>query len=214
MVSFWLENPNTLLNKNYITEIWPDSDFNLARKLNAITRLIIILAILGYFLTKSLYIPVSAIVSLIVLVIIFKNKNTNEKENFVATFKKRDEAIKDLDNILEKEFTMPTKKNPAMNILMTEFTENPNRKPAAPAYNDVVQEKMNSTAQSKNERLFKNLGDNLSFENSMRNFYAMPNTQIPNNQKDFAMFCYGNMPSCKEGDNLQCSKNNALFRTT
>jgi len=80
MVSFWLENPNTLLNKNYITEIWPDSDFNLARKLNAITRLIIILAILGYFLTKSLYIPVSAIVSLIVLVIIFKNKNTNEKE--------------------------------------------------------------------------------------------------------------------------------------
>ena len=214
MVSFWLENPNTLLNKNYITEIWPESDFNLARKLNAITRLIIILAILGYFLTKSLYIPVSAIVSLIVLVIIFKNKNTNEKENFVATFKKRDEAIKDLDNILEKEFTMPTKKNPAMNILMNEFTENPNRKPAAPAYNDVVQEKMNSTAQSKNERLFKNLGDNLSFQHSMRNFYAMPNTQIPNNQKDFAEFCYGNMPSCKEGDSLQCSKNNALFRTT
>ena len=36
----------------------------------------------------------------------------------------------------------------------------------------------------------------------------------PNNQKDFAMFCYGNMPSCKDGDSLQCSKNNALFRTT
>ncbi len=48
----------------------------------------------------------------------------------------------------------------------------------------------------------------------MRNFYAMPNTKIPNNQKDFAMFCYGNMPSCKEGSALQCSKNNALFRTT
>ena len=48
----------------------------------------------------------------------------------------------------------------------------------------------------------------------MRNFYSMPNTQIPNNQKDFANFCYGNMPSCKEGDELQCSKNNASFRTT
>ena len=45
MVSFWLENPNTLLNKNHITEIWPNSDFDLARKLNAITRLIIILTI-------------------------------------------------------------------------------------------------------------------------------------------------------------------------
>ncbi len=215
MVSFWLENPNTLLNKNHITELWPNSDFDLARKLNAITRLIIILAILGYFLTKSLYIPVSAIISLFVLIIIFKSKKpSNVTENFVATFKKREESIKDLDNILEKEFTMPTKKNPAMNVLMNEYKENPKRKPAAPAYNELVQEKINTEAQTRNKRLYKNLGDNLSFENSMRNFYAMPNTQIPNNQKDFAMFCYGNMPSCKDGDSLQCSKNNATFRTT
>ena len=215
MVSFWLENPNTLLNKNYITEIWPNNDFNLARKLNAITRLIIILTILGYFFTKSPYIPVSALVSIVILVIIYKTKIKTEKvEEFVGSFKKRDAAVKDLDTILQKEFTMPTKKNPVMNVLMTEYSENPNRKPAAPSYNEVVEEEINEKAQRKDNKLFKNLGDNLSFENSMRNFYAMPNTKIPNNQKDFAMFCYGNMPSCKDGDALQCSKNNALFRTT
>ena len=215
MVSFWLENPNTLLNKNYITEIWPNSDFNLARKLNAITRLIIILTILGYFFTKSPYIPVSALVSIVILVIIYKTKMKTEKvEEFVGSFKKRDAAVKDLDTILQKEFTMPTKKNPVMNVLMTEYSENPKRKPAAPSYNEVVEEEINEKAQRKDNKLFKNLGDNLSFENSMRNFYAMPNSQIPNNQKDFAMFCYGNMPSCKEGSALQCSKNNALFRTT
>jgi hypothetical protein len=71
MVSFWLDNPNVLLNKNYITELWPSNDFDLERKLNSITRLIIILTILGYFLTKSQYIPVSAIVSIIILVIIY-----------------------------------------------------------------------------------------------------------------------------------------------
>ena len=109
---------------------------------------------------------------------------------------------------------MPTKKNPVMNVLMNEYKESPNRKPAAPAYNDEVQEEINEKAKTQDKRLYKNLGDNLSFENSMRNFYAMPNTQIPNNQKDFALFCYGNMPSCKDGDALQCSKNNALFRTT
>ena len=215
MVSFWLENPNTLLNKNYITEIWPNSDFNLARKLNAITRLIIILTILGYFFTKSPYIPVSALVSIVILVIIYKTKIKTERvEEFVGSFKKRDAAVKDLDAILQKEFTMPTKKNPVMNVLMTEYSENPNRKPAAPSYNEVVEEEINYKAESKNNKLFKNLGDNLSFEHSMRNFYAMPNTKIPNNQKDFAMFCYGNMPSCKDGDALQCSKNNAIFRTT
>ena len=109
MVSFWLENPNALLNKQHITEIWPNSDFDLGRKLNAITRLIIILAILGYFLTKSIYIPVSALVSIIVLVIIFKTKNKKE-EGFVGTFKKRDAALHEIGQVLEKEFTLPTKK--------------------------------------------------------------------------------------------------------
>ena len=58
------------------------------------------------------------------------------------------------------------------------------------------------------DRLFKDLGDNLSFQNNMRNFHSMPNTTIPNGQKAFAEFCYGNMPSCKDGDNEQCSKIN------
>ncbi len=213
MTNFWLENPNILLNKNYLTEIWPNNDFDLARKLNAITRIIVIMAILGYFLTKSIYIPVSAIVSLVVLVIIYKSKKETKaqtKEGFLSNSVQKNE----LNKILEKEFTMPTKKNPVMNVLMNEYKENPKRKPAAPSYNNEVQAEINDNVKSEDKRLFKNLGDNLSFENSMRNFYAMPNTQIPNNQKEFAEFCYGNMPSCKEGDALQCSKNNALFRTT
>ena len=211
MTNFWLENPNVLLNKNYITEIWPNSDFDLARKLNAITRIIIIMAILGYFLTKSPYIPISAVVSLIVLVIIYKSKGKNSiKEGFKSEFLEPD---KELNKILQKEFTMPTKKNPVMNVLMNEYKENPHRKPAAPAYNDQVHKEINENATTQDKRLFKNLGDNLSFENSMRNFYAMPNTQIPNNQKEFAEFCYGNMPSCKDGDYFQCSKNNVSLRT-
>ena len=211
MTNFWLENPNVLLNKNYITEIWPNSDFDLARKLNAITRIIIIMAILGYFLTKSPYIPISAVVSLIILVIIYKSKGKMSiKEGFKSEFLEPD---KDLNKILQKEFTMPTKKNPVMNVLMNEYKENPHRKPAAPAYNDTVHKEINENATTQDKRLFKNLGDNLSFENSMRNFYAMPNTQIPNNQKEFAEFCYGNMPSCKDGDYFQCEKNNVSLRT-
>ena len=213
MTEFWLENPNILLNKNYITEIWPRDNFDLARKLNAITRIIVLMGILGYYLTKSPFIPVSAIVSLIVLVIIFKSKNKIINEGFEHKMDNKNST--NLKEILKKEFTMPTQKNPVMNVLMNEYTDNPKRKPAAPVYNEDVHQEMNQKAKSKTDkRLFKNLGDNISFENSMRNFYAMPNTEIPNNQKDFALFCYGNMPSCKDGDNLQCSKNNALLRTS
>ena len=38
------------------------------------------------------------------------------------------------------------------------------------------------------EKLFKDLGDNFSFDQSMRTWYATPNTQVPNDQKKFAEF--------------------------
>ena len=41
----------------------------------------------------------------------------------------------------------------------------------------------------------------------MRNFYTMPNSRIPNDQKGFAEFCYGTMVSCKEGNEFACEKN-------
>ena len=57
------------------------------------------------------------------------------------------------------------------------------------------------------ERLFKETGDKFMFEQSMRQFYTTANTMVPNSQKDFAQFCYGNMASCRDGDVEQCSKN-------
>ena len=202
--SFWLDNPNVLLNKNQITEIWPQDNFDLDRKLNAITRLILILAILGFLFTKSSYIIVSAAVSIVVLVMIHKSKSNSKEglENLDIKINKEE-----FEELLNEEFTMPTKKNPFMNVLMNEYKDNPKRKSAAPVYNEEVLDE--ATKKSKiDDRLYKNLGDNLTFQNSLRNFYSTANTSIPNNQKEFAEFCYGNMASCKEGDEFMCEKNN------
>ena len=201
--SFWLDNPNVLLNKNQITEIWPQDNFDLDRKLNAITRLILILAILGFLFTKSSYIIVSAAVSIIVLVMIHKSKSHSKEgmENLDIKINKDE-----FEELLNEEFTMPTKKNPFMNVLMNEYKDNPQRKEAAPVYNEEVLDEATKKSRS-DEKLYKNLGDNLTFQNSLRNFYSTPNTNIPNNQKEFAEFCYGNMASCKEGDEFMCEKN-------
>jgi hypothetical protein len=43
----------------------------------------------------------------------------------------------------------------------------------------------------------------------MRQFYSTANTRVPNNQKAFAQFCYGNMASCKDGDVEMCFRNSA-----
>ena len=41
----------------------------------------------------------------------------------------------------------------------------------------------------------------------MRNFYTMPNSQILMTKMPLPNF-YGNMKSCKDGDEFQCTRNN------
>ena len=41
----------------------------------------------------------------------------------------------------------------------------------------------------------------------MWNWYATPNTTIPNDQDGFANFCYGDMISCKENNGMACMQN-------
>ena len=93
-----------------------------------------------------------------------------------------------------------------MNVLMTDYKYDPKKKRAAPAYNKNITNEINKAASK--GKLFRDLGDSLTFQNQMRNFYSMPNTQIPNNQKAFAEFCFGDMTSCKEGNIDACSKIN------
>ena len=112
--------------------------------------------------------------------------------------------------------TTPKNDNPIMNVMLPEYQDNPNRLKAAPSYNKAVVEEINDSTkkfvrnnfndQNIDNKLFNNLGDNLQFEQSMRQFYTTANTIIPNNQKEFAQFCYGNKASCKDGDTEMCLK--------
>ncbi len=43
---FWLKDPTILFNRDKIGELWPTTDMSPNDKLNAVTRLVIILSIL------------------------------------------------------------------------------------------------------------------------------------------------------------------------
>ena len=97
--------------------------------------------------------------------------------------------------------TNPTKENPLMNVDLSK--DNPNRPPAEKSYlpnventiNNFVKENAN---ESVNDNLFRDVGDEIELNHSMRQFYTTPNTTIPNDQKSFGNFCDGNMPSDKD----------------
>lgn len=204
---FWLDDPKILFNINHITEILPPSNGSFQQKLNAITRLVILLTLVGFIGTGSYNVLVSSAVTLVILVIVFKTHQTkNAKKELIKQIKKEGFANPEIYKSTKNSFTQPTKKNPLMNVLLPEITEEPERKPAAPSFNQEVEKEINKKAAD--PRLFLDLGDKINFDSSMRNFYTTANSTIPNDQKGFAEFCFGDMPSCKDGDSLQCSKNN------
>ena len=45
-IPFWSNDPTVLFNKDYIFELWPTTNMCYEQKLNAITRLIILIKIL------------------------------------------------------------------------------------------------------------------------------------------------------------------------
>ncbi len=208
--TFWLKNPNILFKSDEISQIWPSADMSFEAKLNAITRLVILLTVLGYFITKNSKIIFSGLITLGAIILLYKLKSKNKKEGFTNN---------ELYKILKNDFTEPTIANPAMNVLLTEISDDPLRKEAAPAFNPIVEADINAKTKqfvvsnfndpAIEERLFNDLGDNFTFDQSMRAFNPMPSTTIPNDQTAFTEYCYGDMIACRDIDNneLACVRN-------
>lgn len=206
-IPFWYNDPSILLNKKHIYSVWPSSCMEYNERMNAITRLVIILTAVGYFLTKSNMLVVSSFFTLVGLVVVYKNNRSKHDMNLISTIEKEgftsDEAFEEMkDN-----FEVPTVKNPLQNLTATE--NNAEKKSAAPSFNPTVSKEINKNAKEQikelhadfpdiDKKLFRDLGEQENFENSMRPFYSMPNTRLPNDQKSFTDFCYGDMKSKKE----------------
>ena len=202
--SFWLENPNILFKSDQLSNIWPMPDMTFENKLNAITRLVIIMIFVGYLITQNNKVILSGILSLgaILLLYTMKKKRSLKKEAFTNN---------ELYNVLKPNFTEPTVSNPVMNVLLPEINDNPDRPRASPSFVPIVENDINNKTKefiannfndpNIDEKLFKDLGDNFNFEQSMHAWHPMPNTTVENDQKSFAEFCYGDMIACRDVEN-------------
>jgi hypothetical protein len=223
VIPFWGENPNIILDQKYIFEFFPIETMSYDQKLNAITRTIIVLTILGFIFSQNLRILLIGLITMGVIFLmqyyhtIEKSKIDSKKEGF-ASDNALDFMTQNKMPIRGDIFQEPDSSNPFSNVLMTDYDYNPNKKPAPPAFNENINSKILKEAKQLvvdanpdqpdiADKLFKDLGENLVFEQSLRQFSSNPSTTIPNDQGAFAEFCYGSMISCKEGNNFACARN-------
>jgi hypothetical protein len=228
LVPFWINNPNVLFQQEYITEFYPIETMTYEQKLNAITRTIIILTIVGFAFTQSFRL---LLISLITICVIYVMYYYHELEKAKTENKKKVVSIKEGFegpgyDFLQRNgipipndvFQEPESHNPFSNVMMTDYDYNPNKKPAPPSFNQNINQKILSQAKQMvidsnpgqpdiADKLFADLGEQLTFEQSLQPFYSNPGSTIPNDQGAFAEFCYGGMISCKEGNAFACARN-------
>jgi len=225
---FWINDPSILLNKEVVLELWPKQKMSYNAKLNAITRLILLLTILGFVLTRSVRILLVGLGTLVAIGILYKIRlgqhNVGEKEKEIEGFEqpvfKKKLTAKELRPALNREFKEGTKRNPFSNVLLTDIMDEPERKSAPPSFNPDVSEDiitstkravqhMNPGIKNTNKQLFGDLYENFELDQSNRVFYSTANTRVANDQGAFGNFLYGVMPSAKESNplgNLQREK--------
>jgi hypothetical protein len=226
-IPFWSENPNILFQQKYLLEFFPVESMTYEQKLNAITRAILLLTLVGFIFSRSMQmLLISAITIGVIYLLYYYEKQEKEKagkkkvtfEGFDASSPAYSYMSQNNIPIPDNVFDVPDVNNPLSNVLMTDYDYNPNKKPAPPLFNSDVNAQL--LAQAKQlvvnqnpdqpdiaDKLFQDLGENLVFEQSMRPFMSNPSTTIPNDQAAFAEFCYGSMVSCKEGNLFACARN-------
>jgi hypothetical protein len=239
-IQFWTNEPTILFNKEYMFELWPTSDMCYEQKLNAITRLVILITILGYVSTTSTRILVVGTLTLAVIFGLFKmrkQKLTNQMLNegfsiqgnqVTGMFDKKTDSYVNpvtLDAVLKSEFKEGTKKNPFSNVLLTQINGDPERKSAPPSFNVDVDEDitknikkavqmMNPGIKNTNQQLYGDLWQQFELDQSNRAFFSTANTRVENDQSAYSQFLYGFMPSAKESTpdgNMQREKDNYRY---
>jgi hypothetical protein len=231
-ISFWGEDPNVLFSPKFLTEFFPTENMTYEQKLNSVTRTVIILSLINVFIFKSIR---HLIIGVITISSIYILHYYHEKEKKKVVSKKVVHDIKEgfgnpaMDYLTQSGeeiptnvFSEPEPNNPFGNVLMSDYDYNPNKKPAPAAFNKNVGNAILKNAKELvieanpdqpdiADKLFKDLGDQYTFEQSLRPFNSNPSTTIPNDQQAFSEFCYGSMTSCKEGNNFACARNMSRY---
>jgi hypothetical protein len=228
-IPFWTENPNVLLDPTYLFEIFPVEKMTFAQKLNAVSRMLIFATVALFMVSQNPNVLLASLITMGAIAVVFYTQRPKSGKKVRFDLEEDNAAVESFaglakhtleseDKYIQSEiFDISKPNNPFSNVLLTDYENNPNKKPAPASYNtsnntDILAQakefvkEANPDQPDIADKLFKNLGDELQFEQSMRPFYSTPNTRVMNDQQAFADFCYGSMVSCKEGNMFACSR--------
>lgn len=172
----WYNDVSILYKDNKYLDFWPYYGQSYNQRINALCRFIIFC---GIAISISNNNTNGIIGTLVLLIFVYFSIDKRKSEHCTNLQEYFESNTKD-----DGKCQLPTKDNPFSNYLIG---DNIDRKQACP-YGDVktdIKDKFN-------EDLYKSVWDVFDKENSQRQFYTMPNTEVCNEQTKYAEWLYGN----------------------
>jgi len=176
---FWLEDPAHFFVRWH--KFLPTNDMTVPEALNAVVRFTIYSAVLVAIVARRtdylLLIPLVMVAS-VVLVRLFP-KTQVIQETF-ETMKRRAKSA--------EHFSTPSADNPFMNVLFTDYVDDPARVSAPPDVTSAALDSSIREAFSKTSDLFMDTSDTYGLMESSRNWVTQAATTIPNDLEGFQAF--------------------------
>lgn len=195
----WYDDVSAFVSPDTIMRFMPVQGMTLNEQLNAALRFAIYFAIIlliGGRSSRVLFIPILVAGGTYFMHEAAKNDVKVMREGLLAK-----PTTRCAMGNRQPPCTVPTRENPFMNVLHSDYSNNPERGPAC----DIQDVRVAKRA----ERLFEagliqDSDDIFGRKTGSRQFVTNPSTTIPNDQTAFAQWLYGNKPLCKTPDRKRC----------
>ena len=195
----WFKDPQNFITPTNYDQFFPEKLMNFSEQLNSLLRLSIYFSLIVFVLKYDIRIFLVPLVTGLFTWFLYNidTVNRKSKEKFLESNNLSEDPHD--KSICQK----PTKNNPYMNVLMNEYNDNPQRKPACDINTNVTK---NEAKAYFDENMYRDVGDVYEAQTTDRQWVTNPITTIPNDQVEFAKWLYNKGPTCKE-QGIQCYKN-------
>jgi hypothetical protein len=181
----WFNKPSELFRSDKILVFWPTDKQSSSERINASTRFVLYLACVLYLLKRDIRVIILALLAIGVLFLFSKSGTVKEPGYGVSG---------------TSDCQAPTSDNPLANVLLTDYTDDPNRPEACwyPTVKPEVEEYLDNTVKFGPARTRSPVAK-YQRKAFARQFITGPVSSIPGDQTAFAEWCYGKKwsPQCR-----------------
>jgi hypothetical protein len=196
----WYKQLQPFFSVENVLDFIPSRSLTYTDNINILVRLSIYVTICVYLISNNnkSFLIVTSVVAITTCLHQIESKTEDYRETLSN---KVDNPIN--NGSLKKKKTKchkPNQENPFMNVMMNEYTDDPERNTACDVAD--VHEDIDKYF---GKDLYRSVDDIYNKNSSTRQYYTTPNTSIPNDQEGFAHWLYGNSDiTCKEGNGEKC----------